>query len=190
MEVTFKRSNHHVLELSEEQLHSLFDYFNSCCSGLNGEKKYYEGGALGFFKSGEMELVPDIWTPECTRQAETYTMSDEIMKIKDERERNRFGIHHFHSHTSDLPFPSATDPYNVFESIGIFSLGNPNYGEFRTFKQLGCGSYPPALGRIKSGEKISTVVRFDKKGKRIEFLPLEDEVKINVSALPFLFIDW
>ncbi len=188
MEVTFRRANY-TLEFQDKQLYELFCYFNQCYSGINGERRFYEGGAIGFFKQGIMEIVPDIWAPECTRKAESYTISDKMMKLIEERKKRQFEIHHFHSHLSDLPFPSVDDPYNVFDSIGIVSLGNLATNELRVFQQFDCCSYPPYLGNIKSGKNISTLVRLDKDKRRITFLPAEKEVKISISDLPFLR-DW
>ena len=186
MEVTFKKSNHHVLELSEEQLQALFDYFNSCYSESNREKRYYEGVVMGFYKSGAIEIIPDL---SCTKETGYCNMSDKMVELVKEREHNRFIIHHFHSHPRGLPFPSVNDPYNDYESLGIFSLRSPEYVDFRTFKQLGCCSYPPSLGIVKSGEKMSTLVRLDKNERKIGFLPLEDEVKIEIPDESFLCID-
>jgi len=189
MEVTFRKSDHVVIEFLEKQLYDLFSYFNSCYFGINGKKRFYEGGALGFSKSGKIEIVPDVWTPGCTRKEESYFISDEMMKILNEKQNKGFTIYHFHSHLSDLPFPSADDPYNVFDLIGVVSLGDSKYSDFRIFQQLGYCSYPPHLGNIKSGKNISTLVRFDKNKRKISFFPIEEKVTIKVSDMPFLR-DW
>jgi hypothetical protein len=188
MEVTFRRTNY-TLEFSDKQLYELFYYFNQCYSSINGEKRFYEGGAIGFLKSGKIEIVPDIWTPGCTRKAESYTISDKMMKLIEEKKEEQFAIHHFHSHLSDLPFPSVDDPYNVFDLIGVVSLSNFFYNEFRIFQQFDGCSYPPYLGNIKSGKNISTLVRFDKNKRKISFFPIEEKVTIKVSDMPFLR-DW
>jgi len=188
MEVTFRRANY-TLEFSDKQLYELFSFFNRCYSNINGKKRFYEGGIIGFLKSGIMEIVPDIWTPECTRKAESYIISDKMMKLIEEKKGEQFEIHHFHSHLNDLPFPSVDDPYNVFDSIGVVSLGNFFYDEFRIFRQFDGCSYPPYLGSIKSGKNISTLVRLDKNKRRMIFFPTEEKVKINISDIPFLR-DW
>ena len=54
MEVTFRKSGYVVIEFSEKQLYEIFSYFNSCYLDINGKKRFYEGGAMGFFKSGKM----------------------------------------------------------------------------------------------------------------------------------------
>lgn len=188
MEITFRKFNYE-LEFSEKQLYEIFDYFNNCFFYQNDKKRFYEGGMMGFLKSNIMEIIPDIWTPKYTRKSNTYTISNKMIKIINEKEKEGFEIHHFHSHLSDLSFPSPDDPYCVFESIGIVSLGNSLYNDFRIFRQLDYCSYPPLLGNIKLEEKVSTLVRFYKNERRIDFLPIEDEVKIEVADMPFCR-DW
>ncbi len=189
MEIIFKQSDY-SLNFLENQLNLLFDYFNKCSRNINGQKKYYEGIIMGFLKSDDLEIVPDIWVPENTKKEEVCMISDKMMDLIKQKQKENFKIYHFHSHLSSLPFPSADDPYNCFESIGIVSLGNPKYNELRIFHSFDYSSYPPSLGNIKCGEKMSTLVRFDKIRKKVSFLPLEKEVIVkDISDFPFMR-DW
>jgi len=189
MDITFRQSDY-TLNFSEKQLKIIFNYFNNCVLKEKNKKRYYEGIVIGFLKTENLEIIPDIWCSENTKKEDTCIISDKMMEIIKRKEQEKFKIYHFHSHPSSLPFPSPDDPYNWFESIGIVSMKNPEFNEFRIFNSLEYSSYPPSLGNIKCDDKKSTLVRFGKKDKKISFLPLEKEVMItNIPEIQFMR-DW